>query len=57
MRDGLVSEMQKLQAKKVYCSPPETEPWGTKTTLRLPSGGEIGLYQPSHPVALHLRSK
>ena len=27
---------------------------GIKTTIKLPSGGEIGLYQPTHPTALGL---
>jgi catechol 2,3-dioxygenase-like lactoylglutathione lyase family enzyme len=57
MCDDLAYEMQKLQAQNVYCSPPETERWGTKTTFRLPSGGEIGLYQPTHPLAPHLASR
>jgi hypothetical protein len=26
--------------------------WGSSTTVTLPSGGEIGLYQPSHPTAI-----
>lgn len=29
--------------------------WGLVTRLRLPSGDEIGLYQPKHPTALGLR--
>ena len=32
----------------------EEERWGLITTMRLPSGGCIGLYQPSHPIALDL---
>ena len=28
-----------------------------KTTIRLPSGGEIGLYQPLHPTALGLSAR
>jgi hypothetical protein len=57
MCDDLNSLMQTLKEKNVHSSPPETEPWGIKTTLRLPSGGEIGLYQPTHPTALKLGSK
>ena len=26
------------------------EQWGTRTRMHLPGGGEIGLYQPKHPV-------
>ena len=49
MCDDLQAEMKRLEAKKVSCSPVETAEWGSKTTLRLPSGGELGLYQPTHP--------
>jgi nicotinate dehydrogenase subunit A len=29
--------------------------WGLNTSIKLPSGGEIGLYQPTHPTALAAR--
>jgi hypothetical protein len=51
MCDDLDAEMKRLSAKKVEFSPVEQAQWGSKTTLRLPSGGELGLYQPRHPVA------
>jgi hypothetical protein len=54
MCDNLPALMKSLLAKGVSCSPVETEVWGIKTTLQLPSGGEIGLYQPTHPTALGL---
>lgn len=57
MCDDLKGEIKKLQAKKVSCSPAEDAGWGIKTTLRLPSGGELGLYQPRHPTAIGLKSK
>ncbi len=46
--------IKSLGSKNVTCSPVEEEPWGIKTTIQLPSGGEIGLYQPTHPTALDL---
>ncbi|HEV2115924.1 MAG TPA: VOC family protein [Terriglobales bacterium] len=52
MCDDLAATIKSLQAKKVVCSPVEKANWGAKTTFRLPSGGEIGLYQPSHPMAI-----
>jgi len=52
MCDNLPALMKSLQAKGVSCSPVEEEDWGIKTTLLLPSGSEIGLYQPTHPTAL-----
>ena len=55
MCDDLQARMKSLAARGVTCSPPEEEDWGIKTTIQLPSGGEIGLYQPTHPTALGLR--
>jgi catechol 2,3-dioxygenase-like lactoylglutathione lyase family enzyme len=52
MCDDLEALVKSLQAKQVICSPVEQEDWGIKTTIRLPSGGEIGLYQPTHPTAI-----
>ena len=52
MSDDLNAEIQSLRAKGVKCTEVETAPWGEKTTIPLPSGGEIGLYQPRHPTAI-----
>jgi hypothetical protein len=54
MCDDLKEQMKLLKAKKVACTKVEKEPWGIRTTIRLPSGGEIGLYQPTHPTAFDL---
>jgi len=55
--DNLKSEMAALAKKGVACSEVHEERWGSITRIRLPSGGEIGLYQPKHPTALGLASK
>ncbi len=54
MCDDLGSQVKSLEAKSVSCVPIREAPWGKFTTVRLPSGGEIGLYQPTHPTALDL---
>jgi len=54
MCDDLQALIQSLAAKNVVCAPIDRAPWGIKTTIRLPSGGAIGLYQPTHPTALAL---
>jgi hypothetical protein len=54
MCDDLKAEIKKLQLKNVKLSPVDTQRWGMRTTLRLPSGGELGLYQPTHPTAIGL---
>jgi catechol 2,3-dioxygenase-like lactoylglutathione lyase family enzyme len=56
MCDDLKSEMAALAKKGVTCSGVHEERWGSITKLRLPGGGEIGLYQPKHPTALALAS-
>jgi catechol 2,3-dioxygenase-like lactoylglutathione lyase family enzyme len=50
--DDLAAEMKALQAKGVKCSPVAQERWGSITRLKLPGGGEIGLYQAKHPTAI-----
>ena len=48
MCDDLVAEMRALEQKGVECSEVEEARWGSVTKLRLPGGGEVGLYQPRH---------
>jgi catechol 2,3-dioxygenase-like lactoylglutathione lyase family enzyme len=52
--DDLAAEIVSLVAKGVACSVVQQERWGSITKMRLPGGGEIGLYQPRHPTALGL---
>ncbi len=52
MCDDLQSMIRSFEAKKVKCTPIAEAGWGITTTLRLPSGGQIGLYQPRHPTAI-----
>jgi catechol 2,3-dioxygenase-like lactoylglutathione lyase family enzyme len=52
MCDDLQAEVAALGARGVPCSKIHEERWGSITTIQLPGGGEIGLYQPRHPVAL-----
>jgi len=54
MCDELHSFVESLQAKNVSCTEIGEAEWGLATTIRLPSGGEIGLYQPTHRTALDL---
>jgi catechol 2,3-dioxygenase-like lactoylglutathione lyase family enzyme len=57
MCDDLQAEMAALAKKGVACSAVHQERWGSITKLRLPSGAEVGLYQPKHKTALHLDAK
>jgi hypothetical protein len=56
MCEDLKAEMIGLAEKGVVCSAVHEERWGSITKIRLPGGGEVGLYQPRHPTALHLRT-
>ncbi len=49
MCDDLKAEMAALRAKGVECAEAMKERWGSITKIRLPGGGEIGLYEPRHP--------
>ena len=52
MCDDLQATIQSLAAKNVECTEIAKERWGIRTTIKLPSGGELGLYQPTHPTAI-----
>ncbi len=51
--DDLKGTMKFLKAKKIKCSAPSEQSWGIVTTVTLPSGGKMGLYQPKHDLAPH----
>ncbi len=52
----LKKEISALAKRGVRCSRVKKTSWGQVTTIRLPGGGKIGLYQPKHPQALDLAS-
>jgi hypothetical protein len=54
MCSDLKAEMASLAKKNVKRSEVQEARWGSITKMRLPSGGEVGLYQPKHPTALGL---
>ena len=54
MCDDLQATIKSLESKKVKCTAVTKERWGILTTIELPSGSELGLYQPLHPTALNL---
>jgi len=46
--DDLDATMATLAAKGVACSAPATADWGRSTSVPLPGGGKIGLYEAHH---------
>jgi catechol 2,3-dioxygenase-like lactoylglutathione lyase family enzyme len=57
LTDDLRALMASLGKKGVHFGEISEERWGTRTRMTLPSGGEIGLYQPKHPVAIRQGSQ
>ena len=52
MCDDLPAEISALGEKGIRCSDVQEARWGSITKIRLPGGGEVGLYQPKHRTAL-----
>ena len=48
MTDSLDDAMAQLASKGVECSEPFNASWGRATSVPLPGGGKIGLYEPRH---------
>jgi catechol 2,3-dioxygenase-like lactoylglutathione lyase family enzyme len=52
MCDDLPATMESLKKQKVKCGAVKKERWGSITEIELPGGGNLGLYQPTHPTAI-----
>lgn len=52
MCGDLKAEISALERKGVGCSDVQEARWGSIVKIRLPGGGEVGLYQPKHAMAL-----
>jgi len=48
--DDIKTQVADLRKKGVQVGEMFEEQWGTRTTITLPGGGNIGLYQPKHPL-------
>jgi len=57
MCDDLGALMASLGKKGVRFGEIAEEQWGTRTRMMLPGGGEVGLYQPKHPVTFKRAAK
>jgi catechol 2,3-dioxygenase-like lactoylglutathione lyase family enzyme len=51
MCDDLDATLRELHQRNVEFSRPLERDWGKITNVKLPGGGEVGLYQPKHPLA------
>jgi hypothetical protein len=53
MCDSIEATVAELEAKGVeFVAPISDEGFGRMTRLRVPGGGELGLYEPAHPTPL-----
>ena len=57
MCDDLKATISSFREKNVQCTELQEAPWGISTTIPLPSGRALGLYEPRHETALHLSSR
>ena len=54
MCDDIEATVAELQAKGVeFTRPVSDEGWGLVTAMRVPGGGQLGLYEPRHPTPPH----
>lgn len=57
MCDDIQARVAELEGKGVeFVRPVENQGFGLITRMRVPGGGELGLYQPRHPVAYDLEA-
>jgi hypothetical protein len=55
MCDDVIATVAELKAKGVeFTAEISDQGWGLLTSMKVPGGGELGLYQPRHPRAIDL---
>jgi predicted enzyme related to lactoylglutathione lyase len=55
MCDDIKTTIKELKSKGVeFAQPIRNEQWGQLTSIKIPGGGEIGLYQPKHPTTVRI---
>lgn len=52
MCDDIDATREELHRKGVSTTPVHEERWGRVTQITLPSGAQLGMYQPLHPLAI-----
>jgi hypothetical protein len=48
MCDDVVGLIAAMNERNINCSPVQNQGWGLLTTVTLPGGGKLGIYQPRH---------
>jgi len=49
MCDDVHVLIEEMKAKNIACSQIDEQRWGSITSVTLPGGGKLGIYQPKHP--------
>jgi hypothetical protein len=57
MCDDVQALIADMTRKGVKCSPVHEERWGLLTSVALPGGGKLGIYEPRHPSPLKPATK
>lgn len=52
MCDDIDKTVAELGSKGVRTAPVREQPWGRVSEITLPSGEELGIYEPRHPTAI-----
>ena len=55
MCDDIEATIAELERKGISTRGIQEEPWGRVTQIRLPSGDELGLYEPKHATAIGMK--
>ena len=48
MTDDVTALIGAMQAKGIACEPPSMQPWGLLTSVAMPGGSKLGIYEPRH---------
>jgi predicted enzyme related to lactoylglutathione lyase len=56
MCDDVKAEIAALKKKGVKCDPIMEAGWGSVTSISIPGGAKLGLYQPHHPTAISMKA-
>ena len=57
MCDDIEKTIADLKKKKVKCGKITQAGWGLMTSITLPGGGRLGIYEPRHKLAISKRGK
>lgn len=55
MCDDIEKTIEELRQKNVECGEVLDRGWGRLTTVNIPGGGRLGMYEPRHPTAIPRR--